>query len=160
MRPAVNVGLSVSRVGGNAQTNAMKKVAGRLRLDLAQYRELVAFTQFGSELDKTTQAQLTRGERWVEALKQPQYQPMSLAHQVAILYVVGQGHLDELPVGQVKPFEEAFHRFLDERYPDAIHEIEHTKDLSDAVARQLDEAAVKCKQQFLSAISHQPSAVR
>ena len=80
IRPAVNVGLSVSRVGGNAQTKAMKKVAGRLRLNLAQYRELVAFTQFGSELDKSTQQQLTRGERMVEALKQNQYKPMSLAH--------------------------------------------------------------------------------
>src|SRR3989338_3976903 len=88
VRPAVNVGLSVSRVGGAAQTKAMKKVAGRLRLDLAQYRELVAFTQFGSELDKATQAQLTRGERMVEILKQGQYEPISLAHQVAIIYVV------------------------------------------------------------------------
>jgi len=152
VRPAVNVGLSVSRVGGNAQTSAMKKVAGRLRLSLAQYRELVAFTQFGSELDQATQAQLTRGERMVEVLKQEQYQPMGLAHQVAILYVANQGHLDELPLSQVKPFEAAFHAFLDERYPDAIHDIERTKDLSDAVAKQLDEAAVKCKQQFLAPV--------
>src|SRR3990167_4698694 len=120
VRPAINVGLSVSRVGGNAQTKAMKKVSGRLRLDLAQYRELVAFTQFGSELDKATQAQLTRGERMVEILKQGQYQPMSLAHQAAIIYVVGKGHLDDVPLAQVKPFEEAFHTFLEERYPDKI----------------------------------------
>ena len=150
VRPAINVGLSVSRVGGAAQTKAMKNVAGRLRLDLAQYRELVAFTQFGSELDKATQAQLTRGERMVEILKQDQYQPMSLAHQVAIIYVGGQGHLDELPVDQVKPFEEAFHKLLEVRYPDAIHEIERTRDLSGTVAKKLDEAAMKCKQQFLA----------
>jgi F-type H+-transporting ATPase subunit alpha len=152
VRPAINVGLSVSRVGGNAQTKAMKKVAGRLRLDLAQYRELVAFTQFGSELDKATQAQLTRGERMVEVLKQEQYQPMSLAHQVAIIYVAGQGHLDEVPRADVKRFEASFHAFLDERYPDAIHEIERAKELSEAVAKKLDEAVGKCKQQFFMAV--------
>ena len=150
VRPAINVGLSVSRVGGSAQTKAMKKVSGRLRLDLAQYQELVAFTAFGSELDKATQAQLTRGERMVEVLKQGQYQPMSLAHQVAIIYVGTHGHLDELPKDQVKPFEEAFHRFLDEHYPDVIHEIEKTKDLSETISKRLDEAAVKCKEQFLA----------
>ena len=149
-RPAVNVGLSVSRVGGNAQDPAMKKVAGRLRLDLAQYRELVAFTQFGSELDKATQAQLTRGERWVEVLKQNQYQPMSLAHQVAILYATGQGHLDEVPLERVEPFERAYHAFLDERYADALHDIERAKDLSDAVKQKLDAAAKEFKARFLA----------
>ncbi len=151
VRPAVNVGLSVSRVGGNAQTKAMKQVAGRLRLNLAQYRELVAFTQFGSELDKATQAQLVRGERMVEVLKQDQYQPMSLAHQVAILYVGNQGYLDELPRERVKPFEAAFHAFVDARYPDVIHEIEKTKDLSDAIAKRLDEAAKACKERLSAA---------
>ncbi|HBH97284.1 MAG TPA: F0F1 ATP synthase subunit alpha [Candidatus Omnitrophica bacterium] len=151
VRPAINVGLSVSRVGGNAQTKAMRKVAGRLRLDLAQYRELAAFTQFGSELDKATQAQLTRGERWVEVLKQGQYQPMSLGHQVAILYATGKGQLDELPAPQVNAFEQAFHALLDARYPDAVHDIERTKDLSDSVATKLDQAAAECKQQFLAA---------
>src|SRR3990167_6532254 len=150
-RPAINVGLSVSRVGGSAQTKAMKAVAGTLRLDLAQYRELVAFTQFGSELDKATQAQLTRGERWVEVLKQDQYQPMSLAHQVAILYATGKGQLDELPAPQVNAFEQEFHALLDARYPDAGHDIERTKDLSDSVATKLDQAAAECKQQFLAA---------
>ena len=149
-RPAVNVGLSVSRVGGNAQTKAMKKVAGRLRLSLAQYRELVAFTQFGSELDKATQAQLTRGERMVEVLKQDQYQPMSLAHQVAIFYVANQGHLDEMPRAQVKPFEHAFHALLEARYPDILHEIEKSKELSDVMAKRLDAAAAECKPQFLA----------
>ena len=153
VRPAINVGLSVSRVGGNAQTKAMKKVAGRLRLDLAQYRELVAFTQFGSELDKATQAQLIRGERMVEILKQGQYQPMSLAHQVAIIYVGGKGHLDEVPATQVRAFEEGFHTFLEERYPDVLHEIERAKELSDTIARRLDDAAAQCKQQFLAPTS-------
>ena len=151
VRPAINVGLSVSRVGGNAQTKAMKKVAGRLRLSLAQYRELVAFTQFGSELDKATQAQLIRGERMVEVLKQDQYQPMNLGHMVAILYVGGQGHLDELPRAQAKPFETFFHTFIDARYPDVIHEIEKTNDLPEAIAARLDEAAKAAKAQFLAA---------
>ena len=148
IRPAINAGLSVSRVGGNAQTKAMKKVAGRLRLSLAQYRELVAFTQFGSELDKSTQAQLIRGERMVEVLKQDQYQPMSLAHQVSILYVANQGHLDDLPRVQVKAFEAAFHTFLDEQYPDIIHEISKTNDLAEPIMKQLDDAAGKCKALF------------
>jgi F-type H+-transporting ATPase subunit alpha len=151
VRPAINVGLSVSRVGGNAQTKAMKKVAGRLRLSLAQYRELVAFTQFGSELDKATQAQLTRGERMVEVLKQGQYQPMGLAHEVAIIYVAGQGHLDDVPATQVRAFEERFHAFLEEKYPDVLHEIEGKKELSDVIAKRLDEAAAACKQSFLAA---------
>ena len=150
VRPAVNVGLSVSRVGGNAQTKVMKNVAGRLRLNLAQYRELVAFTQFGSELDKATQAQLTRGERMVEILKQDQYQPMSLAHQVSILYVAGQGHLDDIPLPQVKPFELRFHAFLEERYPDVLHEIAKTNDLPEVIAKRLDHAAKECKVQFIA----------
>jgi len=148
IRPAVNAGLSVSRVGGNAQTKAMKKVAGRLRLSLAQYRELVAFTQFGSELDKSTQAQLTRGERMVEILKQDQHQPMSLGHQVAVMYVAGQGALDDLPKADVQIFEAFFHKFLDERYPDVIHEIEKAKDLPEAIAKRLDDAVAQAKQQF------------
>ena len=148
VRPAINVGLSVSRVGGNAQTKAMKKVAGQLRLSLAQYRELVAFTQFGSELDKTTQAQLTRGERMVEVLKQDQYQPMDLAHQVAILYVANAGRLDRLPTAQVKPFEHAFRAFLDEKFPDALHAIAQTKTLEDEIKTRLEDAATQCLQQF------------
>ena len=148
VRPAINVGLSVSRVGGNAQTKAMKNVAGQLRLSLAQYRELVAFTQFGSELDKMTQAQLTRGERMVEVLKQDQYQPMDLAHQVAILYVTNAGRLDRLPVAKVRPFEHAFHAFLDEKFPDALHAIAQTKTLEDTIKARLDDAATQCLQQF------------
>ncbi|MBI2094096.1 MAG: F0F1 ATP synthase subunit alpha [Candidatus Omnitrophica bacterium] len=148
VRPSLNVGISVSRVGGNAQTKAMRKVAAKLRLSLAQYRELVAFTQFGSELDKATQSQLARGERMVELLKQDQYRPMSLAHQVCILYVAGQGYLDDLPVARIKPYEERFHKFLEEHYPDVLHEIEKTKDLSETISRRLEEAAARCKQEF------------
>ncbi len=158
VRPAINVGLSVSRVGGNAQTKAMRKVAGRLRLDLAQYRELAAFTQFGSELDKATQAQLTRGERWVEVLKQGQYQPRSLEHQVAMLYAVGQGNLDGIPVAQVTAFERGFHAFLDARYPDAMLQIARTKELSDDVAVKLASAVKEFTAGFV-APSGGPSAL-
>src|SRR5688572_3957037 len=109
VRPAVNVGISVSRVGGNAQIKAMRKVAGRLRLDLAQYRELEAFAQFGSDLDATTQRQLARGERTVEMLKQPQYQPMPVEHQVCAIFAVTQGHLDHIPVERIREWELGFH---------------------------------------------------
>jgi F-type H+-transporting ATPase subunit alpha len=151
VRPAVNVGLSVSRVGGNAQTKAMKKVAGTLRLSLAQYRELAAFTQFGSDLDKATQQQLTRGERMVEVLKQDQYEPMSLAHMVAIIYVAGQGYLDAIPKDKVKAFEKAFHPFLDEKYPEVIHQISQEKVLADEGMERLKQAAEKFREQFLRA---------
>ena len=107
-------------------------------------------TQFGSELDKATQAQLTRGERMVEVLKQDQYQPMSLGHQVAIIYVGGQGHLDDVPKDQIKPFETFFHKFVEERYADVLHEIEKTKDLPDVMAQRLDAAAAEAKQHFLT----------
>ena len=112
VRPAVNVGISVSRVGGNAQIKAMKKVAGRLRLDLAQYRELEAFAQFGSDLDAATQKQLALGERTVEVLKQPQYQPMPVENQIATIYAVTNGYLDAIPVAQVRQWERGFHEFL------------------------------------------------
>src|SRR6184192_2223988 len=102
VRPAINVGISVSRVGGNAQIKAMKQVAGRLRLDLAQFRELEAFATFGSELDRASQAQLERGARVVEVLKQPQYQPMGVEHQVLVIFSVTGGFLDDVPVGDVK----------------------------------------------------------
>src|SRR5690606_31958058 len=105
VRPAVNVGISVSRVGGSAQTKAMRSVAGRLRLDLAQYRELEAFAQFGSELDAATQKQLARGERIVEVLKQPQYAPMAMEQQVMVLYAVTNGLLDDVPTARIRAFE-------------------------------------------------------
>jgi F-type H+/Na+-transporting ATPase subunit alpha len=150
VRPAVNVGLSVSRVGGNAQTKAMKKVAGKLRLDLAQYRELAAFAQFGSDMDKSTRDQLTRGARLVEILKQSQYPPFSVAQQVSIIYVATKGIIDEVPLEKVQAFEKGFHKFLAEKYPDVVNQIEKTKELSDASMQGLDKAGAEYKAQFLS----------
>jgi len=149
VRPAVNVGLSVSRVGGNAQTKAMKKVAGQLRLDLAQYRELAAFAQFGSDMDKSTRDQLTRGARLVEILKQGQYVPFSVAQQVSIIYVATKGVLDEIPLDKVAAFEKGFHKFLAEKYPDVINDIEKTKDLNDSLKQRLDKAGAEFKGAFL-----------
>jgi F-type H+-transporting ATPase subunit alpha len=130
IRPAISVGLSVSRVGGSAQTKAMKKVAGRLRLDLAQYRELAAFVQFGSDMDKATQAQINRGARLVEILKQSQYKPMSVAEQVCIIFAGINGACDEMPVEQVTTFEAQFLAFVRESYPDVLFNIENTSELS------------------------------
>ncbi|HOE11606.1 MAG TPA: F0F1 ATP synthase subunit alpha [bacterium] len=150
VRPAINVGISVSRVGGHAQTQAMKSVGGRLRLDLAQYRELAAFAQFGSDLDKTTQAQLTRGQRNVEILKQGQYQPMPLWKQVVIIFAAGKGLLDDLPVGDIPAFEEKLYPFLDEKYPEVGHRIQEDKVLSDETRAQLSKALDEYKRQFLA----------
>ncbi len=149
VRPAINVGISVSRVGGNAQTKAMKAVGGRLRLDLAQYRELAAFAQFGSDLDKSTQAQLTRGERMVEILKQDQYQPMLLWKQVVIIHAGGKGMLDDLPISDVSLFEEGLYDFMEEKYPDVGHRIQEDKVLSDEVKAELDKALTEYKKIFL-----------
>ena len=150
VRPAINVGISVSRVGGNAQTKAMKKVAGRLRLDLAQYRELAAFAQFGSDLDTATQKQLTRGARTVEILKQNQYIPMPLEKQVAIIWVAVNGHLDDLPVESCHKFEEEFFGFLSSKYPDILHDIGSRKDLDDATQEKLKQASQRFKEEFKS----------
>ncbi|MFH1739869.1 MAG: F0F1 ATP synthase subunit alpha [bacterium] len=149
VKPAINVGISVSRVGGHAQTKAMKGVGGRLRLDLAQYRELAAFAQFGSDLDKATQAQLTRGERMVEILKQDQYQPMQLWKQVVFIYTGGKGLLDTMPVEDVQLFEEKLYEFLDEKYPDIGHRIQEDKVLADEVKAQLDKALDEYLKHFL-----------
>ena len=132
VRPAINVGISVSRVGGNAQIKAMRQVAGRLRLDLAPYRELAAFAQFGSDLDKATRAQLTRGERMVELLKQEQYVPMPVEQQVISIFAGVNGYLDDLPVEAVRRFEQEFLAFVEKEYPEVPHDIRTTKDLSDA----------------------------
>ncbi|MFQ5536219.1 MAG: F0F1 ATP synthase subunit alpha [Gemmatimonadota bacterium] len=137
VRPAVNVGISVSRVGGSAQIKAMKKVAGRLRLDLAQYRELEAFAQFGSDLDAATQRQLARGARTVEMLKQPQYQPMPVENQVAVIYAVTNGYLDEVDVERVGAWERGFHQFLRERHHDILDGIREGKELTDEIAEKL-----------------------
>jgi F-type H+-transporting ATPase subunit alpha len=117
VRPAINVGLSVSRVGGAAQVKAMKQVAGTLRLDMAQFRELEAFAAFGSDLDASTQRQLTRGERLVEILKQPQYQPLSMEKQVTILYAGTKRYLDALPADVVAKYEAGLYKFIEDRFP-------------------------------------------
>ncbi len=140
VRPAVNVGISVSRVGGAAQIKAMKKVAGSLRLDLAQFRELEAFAQFGSDLDPATQRQLARGQRTVEVLKQPQYQPMPVENQVATIYAVTNGFLDEIPVDKVRQWELGFHRHLDAHGADTLRMIRDEKVLSDEVKSGLEAA--------------------
>ncbi|MCL6620664.1 MAG: F0F1 ATP synthase subunit alpha [Syntrophobacterales bacterium] len=130
VRPAINVGLSVSRVGGAAQVKAMKQVAGSLRLDLAQYRELAAFAQFGSELDKATQQQLNRGIRLVEILKQPQYQPLPMEKQIAIIYAGTRGFLDKYPVEVLGQYEVQFYRFMETRHPEILQEIRERKEIS------------------------------
>ncbi|MBN2225889.1 MAG: F0F1 ATP synthase subunit alpha [candidate division Zixibacteria bacterium] len=148
IRPAINVGISVSRVGGNAQTKAMKKVAGSLRLDLAQYRELAAFAQFGSDLDAATQKQLTRGERMVEILKQGQYVPMKMPRQVMILWTGVNGYLDSIPLNRLADFEEGFFKFCGEKFPDLDAVIAKEKDLSENTVAKLKQAAEEFKAQF------------
>jgi F-type H+/Na+-transporting ATPase subunit alpha len=145
VRPAVNVGISVSRVGGSAQTKAMKKIAGSLRLDLAQYRELQAFAQFGSDLDKSTQAQLTRGERMVEILKQGQYVPMSVDEQVSIIYAGTQGFLDDVDVDDLKDWETDFHAFMAEKHAGVLAEIRTSGKLEDDTAAHLKAAIEEFK---------------
>lgn len=148
VRPAINVGLSVSRVGGKAQIKAMRQVAAKLRIDLAQYRELVTFTQFGTELDKTTQAQLTRGERMVEILKQGQFVPLSVAKQVMIIYCGTRGFLDDTPVAAIKEFEESFYKYMDKMYPAIEKEIFDTRQISDDLMKKLDAAILEFKNEF------------
>ncbi len=143
VRPAINVGISVSRVGGNAQTRAMRQVAGSLRLDLAQYRELAAFAQFGSELDKATQAQLTRGERLVEILKQGLYAPWSQENQVAILFAGTKGYIDGIPIKQVRRYQSEFVAFMENSKTDILTAIKTEKKLSEDLETKLHEA---CKE--------------
>ena len=144
VRPAINVGLSVSRVGGAAQTKAMKKVAGSLRLDMAQFRELEAFAQFGSDLDKATQRQLNRGRRLVENLKQPQYQPMPGEKEIMILFAGAQGYLDELPLESVNEYEKQMLEFMDKKYRDLLNEIKEKNDISPELEAKLK----KCFDEF------------
>ncbi len=150
VRPAINAGLSVSRVGGNAQTKAMKKVGGTLRLTLAQYRELEAFTKFGSELDKSTQAQLSRGERLVEVLKQPQYAPVAADEQVVIIYVVGQGLADDVPVGRMKDFEKELIDYIRHNSPDVLEKLRTGKELTSDVAEGISTACSAFIKEFLA----------
>jgi len=139
-RPALNIGISVSRVGSAAQTKAMKKVAAPLKLDLAQYRALAAFAQFASDLDKATRDQLTRGEKLSEIVKQPQYQPLAVEKQVAILYVATTGKLDDVPTPRVKEFETQFYRFLETERPAILKELGESNALTDEISAALDEA--------------------
>src|SRR5690242_19395417 len=140
VRPAINVGISVSRVGGNAQTKMMKKVAGSLRLDLAAYRELEAFAQLGTELDKATQAQLDRGARLVELLKQPQFRPMSVEQEVMVIYAGTQGFLDDVPVNRVQEFQNAFLQYVDASYANLRQTLGAKKELTADLENQLKEA--------------------
>jgi F-type H+-transporting ATPase subunit alpha len=148
VRPAINVGISVSRVGGNAQIKAMRQVAGRLRLDLAQYRALAAFAQFGSDLDKSTQAQLTRGERMVELLKQGQFMPMAVEDQVVSIWAGANGYLDDVPVAAVRRFETEWLAYVAKHYAEVAHNIRTAKQMSDEDQKRLNEACKAFKAQF------------
>ncbi len=148
VRPAVNVGLSVSRVGGSAQIRAMRQVAGRLRLDLAQYRELAAFAQFGSELDRATQAQLNRGGRMVEILKQDQFVPLAVERQILIVFAGVNGHVDDLPVEAVRAFEEGLFRFVEARYPEIYAELNEKKIIGDDLRQKVEQAIREHKEEF------------
>jgi F-type H+/Na+-transporting ATPase subunit alpha len=151
VRPAVNVGLSVSRVGGSAQIKAMRQIAGKLRLDLAQYRELAAFAQFGSDLDKATLQQLARGQRMVELLKQGQYAPLPVEKQIAIIFAGSQGLLDDLPVEQVGPFEEFLYPHLERKHAKLMPDIANKKELTDELRDALTAAINEAKAEFIAA---------
>ncbi len=152
VRPSINVGLSVSRVGGSAQVKAMKQVAGTLRLDLAQYRELEAFAAFGSDLDKATQAQLTRGARLVEILKQPQYLPLSMEKQVSILYAGTKGFLDDYPVDVLAKYETGLYTFIEERHPQIFTELAEKQEISDDLDKKMAEAFKAYGEEFKDTI--------
>ena len=149
-RPALNIGISVSRVGSAAQTKAMKKVAGPLKLDLAQYRALAAFAQFASDLDKATRDQLNRGEKLSEITKQPQYQPLPVEKQVVILYAATTGQLDDVPTPRVRDFETGLYRSLETESPEILKQLGEKKELTDELAAKLDEAIKSFRQQFLA----------
>jgi F-type H+-transporting ATPase subunit alpha len=150
VRPAINVGISVSRVGGNAQTKAMKSIAGRMRLEMAQYRALAAFAQFGSDLDKTSVDQLNRGKHLVEVLKQGQYQPVPLERQIIINFAGTQGFLDDLPVDECRKFEEGLYRFIDNAHRDIRDQIRDQKVLDDALRARLRDAIKEFKARFVA----------
>jgi F-type H+-transporting ATPase subunit alpha len=152
IRPAINVGISVSRVGSNAQTKMMKSVAGKLRLDLAQYRELAEFARFGSDLDKATIAQLTRGEKMVEILKQKQYVPMPIEKQVLIIFVANKGYLDDIPTENLARFEVEFQEFMEKEYPEMVRELATKLVISKELEKQLEEPAQKFKERFVKTI--------
>jgi F-type H+-transporting ATPase subunit alpha len=146
IRPAINVGISVSRVGGSAQVKAMKQVAGKLRLDLAQYRELVTFAQFGTELDKASQSQLDRGGRLTEVLKQDQYVPLPVEKQILIIYAGNRGFLDEFEIEQIKEYEEKLYAFFEKEQAKLLKKIAEKRELS----ADLDEAISLALKEFNS----------
>jgi len=148
VRPAVNVGISVSRVGGSAQIKAMRQVAGSLKLDLAQYRELAAFAQFGSDLDKATQAQLNRGQRLVEVLKQNQFSPLPFSKQILIIFAGTNGFLDDLPVDQVRDFEAEVYKYVDTSNPGLLRSIMEKKILDDNLKAEMTKMLKECKETF------------
>src|SRR5579862_567078 len=150
VRPAINVGISVSRVGSNAQIKAMRQVAGSLRLNLAQYRALAAFAQMGSDLDKASLAQITRGARMVEILKQGQYSPLPVEKQVLIIYAASEGQLDDLPLDQCRPFEESLYRFVENAHPGLLPEIKQKKTLDDDLKAKMNTAIKECKSRFVA----------
>ena len=151
VRPAINVGLSVSRVGGSAQTKAMRSVAGSLRLELAQYRELAAFAQFGSDLDKSSQQQLNRGRRLVEILKQGQYQPLPFEKQVLIVFAGTNAFLDDIPVEHVRRFESELYRFVENAHPGVLQTIREKKVIDDTLKTEIKNVLSEFKQRFTSA---------
>jgi F-type H+/Na+-transporting ATPase subunit alpha len=154
IRPAINVGISVSRVGGNAQIKAMRQVAGSLRLDMAQYRELAAFAQFGSDqLDKVTQGQLARGQRLTEILKQDQYAPLSAEKQVLIIYVATSGGTDSIPVPELRRFEREFLQFVETNYPSILKNIAAKKALDDGIRAEIKIALDAFKERFTAAVA-------
>jgi F-type H+-transporting ATPase subunit alpha len=150
IRPAINVGLSVSRVGGNAQIRAMRQVAGTLRLELAQYRELAAFAQFGSDLDKASQFQLNRGRRLTEILKQPQFQPLPVEKQIMILFAGTNAYLDDLPVERCRAFEEELYRFLDNAHPGLLAELREKKRIDEELRARMHAVLKEFKERFLA----------
>jgi F-type H+-transporting ATPase subunit alpha len=158
IRPAIDVGLSVSRVGGSAQIKAMRQVAGSLRLDLAQFRNLAAFALFGSELDKTSQSQLNRGNRLVEVLKQAQYSPLPVEKQVLIIYAGNNGVLDDLPVEQCRLFESELYKYVESAHPALLQTIREKKALDDALKGQVNSVLKEFKERFVS--QHAPSAAK
>jgi F-type H+-transporting ATPase subunit alpha len=147
----VNVGLSVSRVGGSAQVKAMRQVAGRLRLDLAQYRELAAFAQFASDLDKATQAQLNRGQRLVEVLKQPQYQPLPVEKQVVLVYAGTNGFLDQIALPAVAAYEKELYRFIETRKPGIFSTLREKKTIDDQLKAEIEAALKEFGREFADA---------
>ncbi len=148
IRPAINVGISVSRVGGNAQIKAMKQVAGQLRLDLAQYRELVTFAQFGTELDKASQAQLNRGERLTEVLKQGQYVPISVEKQILIIYAGNRGFLDDFEIDQIENYEKSLYEYFERAHPDLLKEIVEKKEISPELDETINKIMTTFNQEF------------